>query len=279
MAFSAKEITFLHGLVSKCPPNRLAGDVASYFCENHRLGRLAGRRIEYGQADYRSAEQLLRIHELPVASLGAEALRADVALFGGMSEKSFSRAPHENSVAVKPLGGCTLRQHALHVPAGGYMTLTVEQACQVHCDRLLIVENLETFRWLENYAWIDLKGLRFLVIYRGDADLPLRDAAKVVAQRTERLWAFFDFDPAGLGMASALPADRLELLLLPEKEWLMTNAKTSRGRDLYATQFQQYGALLDRHAGEQIQVAWALMRSLICGVTQERMRDAPVREY
>ena len=69
--------------------------------------------------------------------------------------------------------------------------------------------------------------------------------------------------------------DRLELLLLPETEWLMTNAKTPRGRYLYATQLQQYGALLDGHTGYQIQGAWALMRSLVSGVAQERMRDAP----
>ena len=275
MAFSAKEITFLHGLVNMRPPNRLAGNAASYFWENHRLGRLAGRRIEYRPADYQSAEQLLRVHDLPVASLGEDAKRADAAQFGGMSEKSFSRSPHEDSVAVKPLGGCTLNNHVLYVPAGGYMTLTVEQACQIDCNRLLIVENLETFRWLEDYAWIDFKGLRVLVIYRGDTDLPLRDATKVVAQRTERLWAFFDFDPAGLGMASAVSVDRLELLLLPETEWLMTNSTTPRGRYLYATQLQQYGALLDGHTGYQIQGAWALMRSLVSGVAQERMRDAP----
>ena len=276
MEFTAQQIQFLQRLVADRPPKRRAGDVARFLSEHFGLGMTVGGWVEYGQSHFQVAEQLLRTHDLPVSSLGDEASRADVALYGGLSEKSLSAAPHSGSVAVKCLGRCTLDGQPLWTPPGTYLVLTPEVAERVTCTKLLLVENLETFRTLEAYRWIDVKEFDILAVYRGDVEIPLKDAHGLVLRRSEPIWAFFDFDPAGLAMANALPLQRLERLLLPGVEWLRGAALTARGRQVYDDQLAQYGNTLSDARHEQIRFWWNELRGLRAGVTQERMQHAPV---
>lgn len=273
MAFTTIEVSFLQRLVAERPLVRVSGAAATFFCENHGLGVCIRRRIEYQDKHYAAAERLLRLHDLPVSSLGSYSSRADIAQFGGLSEKSYSTAPHSNSVSVKVLGTCYLDNHLLYTPVGANLILTVDQALRVTCQRVILVENLESFRRLDDYTWIDRPDLNVLVIYRGDKRAPLGDAALVVANRSEPIWSFTDFDPAGLAMANAMPHDRLEKILLPSPSWLTVAANTARGRELFDVQETQYSATLDVSSIPAVRQAWALMKRLRSGVTQERMRQ------
>jgi hypothetical protein len=273
MAFTTTEVSFLQRLVAERPTTRSSGAAATFFCDNHGLGVCIKRRIEYQEKHFEAAERLLRLHDLPVSPLGANSTRSDVAQFGGLSEKSYSTAPHANSVSVKVRGTCYLDDHLLYTPAGAHLVLTTEQALQVTCERLMLVENLETFRYLEEYTWIDSRNLNVLVIYRGDRHAPLGDAASVLVNRCEPVWSFTDFDPAGLAMANAMALDRLERIWLPTQDWLTAAANTARGRELFDTQEAQYSATLDASSIPAVMRAWALMKRLRSGVTQERMRQ------
>ena len=272
MAFTTTEISFLQRLVAERPLVRASGSAATFFCDNHGLGVCIGRRIEYQDKHYEAAERLLRLHDLPVSPLGPYSTRADVAQFGGLSEKSYSTAPHANSVSVKVLGTCYLNDILLYTPAGANLVLTTEQALRVTCQRVMLVENLESFRRLEEYTWINRTDIDVLVVYRGDKQAPLGDAASVVASRSEPIWSFTDFDPAGLAMANAMPHDRLEEILLPSPSWITGAANTARGRELFETQKTQYSSTLDASLIPTVSRAWALMKRLRSGVTQERMR-------
>lgn len=273
MALTTTEVSFLQRLVAERPTTRSSGAAATFFCDNHGLGVCIKRRIEYQEKHFEAAERLLRLHDLPVSPLGANSTRSDVAQFGGLSEKSYSTAPHANSVNVKVRGTCYLDDHLLYTPAGTHLVLTTEQALQVTCERLMLVENLETFRYLEEYTWIDSRNLNVLVIYRGDRHAPLGDAASVLVNRCEPVWSFTDFDPAGLAMANAMALDRLERIWLPTQDWLTAAANTARGRELFDTQEAQYSATLDASSIPAVMRAWALMKRLRSGVTQERMRQ------
>lgn len=274
MAFTAIQIAFLQRLVDERPQSRQSSAAASYFSEHFSLGRVAGSRVEYSDAHFAAAERLLVANQLPVRALGAAAPRARAAEYGGMSEKDFSVAPHANSVAVKGLGNCRFDGHGLHTPQGAYMVLTVEQAMRVTCERIMVVENLETFRGLQDYAWIDRRGLAVLAIYRGDKDVPNKDAAELIRSRAEPIWGFFDFDPAGLAMANALPGDRFERLILPDRGVLEKSADTARGKQLFDRQLNSYERVLDGTVHQDIAVAWALMKRLRSAVTQEKMQAA-----
>jgi hypothetical protein len=272
MAFTTTEVSFLQRLVADRPPFRASGAAASFFCDNHGLGVCIRRRIEYQDLHFDAAERLLRLHDLPVNPLDPNSTRADVAQFGGLSEKSYSTAPHANSVSLKVLGNCFLDGHLLYTPSGANLVMTTEQALRVTCQRVMMVENLESFRRLDEYAWIDSQGFNVLVVYRGDKQAPLENAASVLVKRTEPIWFFADFDPAGLAMANAAPVDRLEELWLPSSDWLTVAANTARGRELFDTQEGQYWATLDASSIPSVRRAWTLMKRLRSGVTQERMQ-------
>jgi hypothetical protein len=72
-------------------------------------------------------------------------------------------------------------------------------------------------------------------------------------------------------MANAMPLDRLDEIVLPNPGWLTVAANTTRGRELFDAQQAQYSANLDASSIPAVRRAWALMRRLRSGVTQERM--------
>ncbi len=271
MAFSAAQVSFLQRLVSQRPASRRGGGYALFFSEHYSLGVALGTRVEYTDVHFLMAERLLRAHDLPVTPLGPGSTRADSAAYGGISEKDFSSAPHAKSVAVKSLGRCLLDGHELFAPEGAYIVLTPKQASEVTCNRLMLVENLETFRRLEAYTWIGRSELDVLAVYRGDPELANKDVAELVLGRSEPLWGFADFDPAGLGIINSLPADRLERVVLPSKSWLERAADTPRGRQLFDSQVGQYARSLEAATHPEVVSAWALMKRLRSAVTQERM--------
>ncbi len=156
------------------------------------------------------------------------------------------------------------------------MALTVEAASRIQCDRLMLVENLATFRNLERNPWLRLEGKRVLVIYRGDRLFNLRDAQLLIRERKEPIWAFFDFDPKGLMMANALPHDRLEKIVVPDLDTLAGLCDTTRGRKLFHDQVAGCQAQLDASQHPAVVPLWALMKRLHCGATQERMSSISV---
>lgn len=274
MSFNSHQILFLQRLASERPAQRRVGDVSRHFCEHYSLGSMVGRQVAYRDEHHRMAESLLRNHDLPVTPMVTGASRSDVATFGGLSEKSLSAAPHAGSIGIKCMGECLLDGLALRTPEGSYLVVTPEAASRISCDRLLLVENLETFRQLERYRWIDYRGRSVLAVYRGDSALSTGEALQFVKARSESIWAFVDFDPAGLVIAASLPVERLERLVLPEVAWLREAAKSSRGRQLFDEQEARARPGLDRAAHPDVRLAWAELQALRSGVIQERMLSA-----
>lgn len=273
MTFTSLHIQFLQRLVRERPNERRAGKIALYLCEHHSIGAVVGDRIAYRDHHHRLAESFLRANDLPIHR-AEEATRADVAQFGGLSEKILSSAPHANSVAVRCIGNCTLDSSPLTTPAGSYLVVTPQTARAIACERLMLVENLEPFRQLERYRWIDYQDLSILAVYRGDSVLSPHAALTVIRERDEPIWAFVDFDPAGLLIANSLPADRLEHVMLPDIEWLREAARTTRGRELFDLQEVHARRSLDGAVNPAVQLAWKELCFMRSGVIQERMASA-----
>lgn len=273
--YSAHEIAFLQRLHRERPQECRAGKTALFFYREFHIGRLAGATIEYDQGHYEAAAQHLVARGLPLEALGKAAQRADAAVYAGLSEKQGTVAPHADSVALKTVGGCTVQGQALWTPDGAYMVSSVADACQVTCDVVCWVENFETFRRLHEYRWIAFESRAVLVLYRGDSRFSPRDALQCLRLRAEPVWAFVDFDPAGLLIANGVASERLERLLHPGSEWLReAAADSSQGRALYAQQVDRCRGVLDGASSDIIREAWALLQGLRSGVTQERMRGA-----
>lgn len=271
MTFTSQQIQFLQRLVSERPAQRRVGEVSRHFSEHYSIGTAVGRLVEYRDDHLHMAAELLRTHDLPVSPMAPSASRAEAAVFGGMSEKALSVAPHAGSIGVKCVGACTLDGVVLRTPEDTYLVVTPGVAGRVICDRLMLVENLETFRQLERYGWIDYRGQSVLVIYRGDSALSVGEALQVIRARTEPVWAFVDFDPAGLVIANSLPSDRLERIVLPDRGWLRKAANASRGRQLFDEQEARARPGLERAVHPEVRKAWAELVELRSAVTQERM--------
>jgi hypothetical protein len=268
MNFTHSQIAFLRNLALRGSTEKSASQAADFFHVHHGLGRRTGSRFHYDEVDAESARLLLSNRNIAVTASVQALRRSEAALNNPTHEKSGTLAPHQDSVAVKTAHGrCLLNGES--VASRGYQVLTLEQACAVHADVLLVVENLESFRFLELNRWIDYQGKEVLAVFRGDNVLKANVAMKLIASRAEPVWAYFDFDPAGLGMASGLP--RLERLVLPEEEALTSATRSANQAHLYADQMDQWEAIMQSAEQPVFERPWRLLRQLRLGLAQEHM--------
>ncbi len=268
MSFNHSQIAFLRHLASRSAAEKSASQAAEFFHVHHGLGRRAGSRFHYEESDAARARLLLANRNIALTPPDQALRRSEASLNNPTQEKSGTLAPHHDSVAVKTAHGrCSLDGDL--VATHGYQVLTLEQASLVEADVLLVVENLESFRFLERNRWLDFQGKDVLAIFRGDNVLKTNVAMKLIAQRTEPVWAYFDFDPAGMGMASGLP--RLERLLLPEDDALFSAARRANQVHLYADQLDQWGPIMQSEERPILKRHWKLLNNLKLGLAQEHM--------
>ncbi|QCB46942.1 hypothetical protein [Hydrogenophaga sp. PAMC20947] len=268
MSFSYSQIAFLRNLAARGAIEKGASASAEFFLTQHGLGLRAGSRFVYSKEDAERAAQMLVNRRIAAVSPEKTLRRIDAVLNIAGSEKSGTLSPHYDSVAIKTAHGrCLLDANS--VPQIGYQVLTHEQSVSVRADALMVVENLESFRFLERNRWLDYLGKDVLAIFRGDNGLRADAALKVIEARKEPVWAYFDFDPAGLGMASRLP--RLERLLLPCEGSLETSARQANQVRLFADQTMQWSPTLDADSREIIRTPWRHMQRLRLGLAQEYM--------
>lgn len=266
MHFTAIQIRFLQDLHALEPVDKATSQVAEYFFDNYRLGRRARSGFTYTALDHASARNLLSTNNLPIVQ-GVLGTRFESAKSDN-SEKMFSVAPHDDSIAIKVIGNCMLDGRPLWTPPGTYLVVRFADGLRIQCDAVMVVENFEPFRRLEEFAFMPVTE-NALVVYRGDGLWTGDHASRLVSQRKEPKWAFFDFDPAGLAMALAL--ENLQRLVLPPIDWLVANGKTSRGRQLFNDQLWQREKSLDNTTDPLVGKAWRAMSAMCGAVTQEKM--------
>lgn len=268
MSLSSRDIAFLQDLVAKGSGQKGASQASQHFCRHFGMGQHVGSRFVFNQADADRAHQMLTIAGVAIEPAGQPLRRAQAGLNNPSQEKAGTLAPHQDSIAVKAAHGrCECNGYP--VPAVGYQVITLEQAREIRADVLLVVENLESFRFLERNRWIDYQELAVLAIFRGDSVFKADVVSSLLAASTVPVWAYFDFDPAGLGMAAKLP--RLQRVLLPNQEVLASAARQANQAHLYADQLEQWGRLLSSEDRALIQQPWNLLRKLRVGMAQELM--------
>ena len=140
-------------------------------------------------------------------------------------------------------------------------------------DSLLVVENLQTFDDIHEVG-TDVMGALAdrnpLVLYRGDAQGGARaDAVHALIERTTLpVYAFVDFDPAGLIIASAFP--RLDQLLSPELVKLESLIRTSGITRRYLEQVAAASHALERlESDPRIGPMWEVIRRVGKALPQE----------
>ena len=190
----------------------------------------------------------------------------------GQSEKIGTAGVHADSLAIKCAAGrCSLQASSDMIGSIGYCVLGLDQALRVEADCIMVVENLEPFRHLASHHWIDYEQKNVLAVFKGCAHFKEDEVMRFLQARSEPVWGFMDFDPAGLGMTSLLP--RLQRLILPDESALRAMVDRAERRDLYANQLQQWRRTLDAISFGPIADAWRLLKQLQGGLPQEPMTE------
>ena len=268
MSFSSREIAFLQDLVAKGSGQKGMSLTSEHFHRHFGMGQQVGSQFVFIQADADRARSMLANAGVAHEPAGRLLRRAQAGLNNPSQEKSGTLAPHQDSIAVKAAyGRCEYKGQP--VPNLGYQVLTSEQAREVRVDVLLMVENLESLRFLERNQWIDYQALAVLAIFRGDGVFRADVVASLLESSNAPVWAYFDFDPAGLGMAARLP--RLQRVLLPPEDVLVSATRKAKQVHLYADQVDQWGKSLMSDDRSMIQQPWSLLRKLRVGLAQELM--------
>lgn len=234
------------------------------FCEDYRIGRIKGTRILLNTDDKTRIKLLLQADGIdpetdPAAWDGIS--RAD-ALALGPNEK-FTAAPvKRRRVAIKALPGRTLdldgRQ--LLLPSASHLDMDgADAACLLAHDTVLLVENWECFEHIDQVD-LDLSaaGANPLVVWRGDTSNTRANTATELLQALRRpVWAFVDYDPAGLLIAATLP--HLAGIIAPPPDRLERDM--ARGlTDRYRQQLPTASAALEACTQPAIQRLWDVLR-------------------
>lgn len=268
MSFSSREIAFLQDLVAKDSGQKGVSLASKYFHRHFGMGQHVGSQFVFTKVDAERARQMLANAGIAPLPNGGLLRRSQAGLINPAQEKSGTLAPHQDSIAVKTANGsCECKGHP--IPPLGYQVLTLEQAREIRADVLLVVENLESLRFLERNQWIDYQALAVLAIFRGDGVFRADVVANLLEASSAPVWAYFDFDPAGLGMAARLP--RLQRVLFPPEDVLVRAARKANQVHLYADQVDQWGKSLTAEDRSMLQRPWALLRKLRVGLAQELM--------
>lgn len=215
------------------PDTRFAsGRAISAFCAEYNLGVRQGSSLVFNDAHKAEIGRILKgelgIDPATTTADSWKGLGRAESLMLARDEKLTSRTVGDGRLRLKALPGRVLRvaggSWSLPDRADLGMDLSAVLESEIGHDALLVVENLQTFDDIHTVGPEVMGNLSAhdpLVIYRGDTQGGARaDAVHALVKDTKLpVFAFVDYDPAGLIIALGLP--RLEGILAPRLQDLM----------------------------------------------------------
>lgn len=203
-----------------------AGKGLREFCETYNIGRKKGASLLFSERDKTEIASILK----GGAGIDASTTRPDSwdgltraeSLCLGRNEKLAGGVVAKGRVQLKALRGHDLsvcgKLFLLPDTADLGLDLEVVMEDATGHDSILLIENKETFNdvWRVREDLLNcVSGTNPLVVFRGDANGGSRADAvhRLIALLDLPVFAFVDFDPAGMVIASALP--RLDAMVSP----------------------------------------------------------------
>lgn len=190
----------------------------------------------------------------------------------GRDEKWAGGPARRDRLAMKTLPGQALRV--------GHQSLVLPPCCHLEADALeiggsvehdtvLLVENWECFdRIHEVRLDFSAAGQNPLVLWRGGSSEARADATQKLLRALNRpVWAFVDYDPAGLVIAATLPG--LRGIIAPEAAVLVDLLARHGLEARYRKQLPGAEATLDRCADPAVAALWPLLRQTGRALAQE----------
>lgn len=268
-----------------------AGRGLREFCETYNIGHIRGASLVIGERDKAEVASLLKgkmgidVHTTYPDSW--EGLNRAEGLNLAKDEKFAGGAVGKGRIQVKALRGRDLSVcgKRLALPDGADLGLPLEAVLEspIQHDGILLVENKQTFHEIWRVREDLLTGggaLNPLVVFRGDAEGGSRvDAVhRLIAETDAAVYAFVDFDPAGMVIASALP--RLDRVVFPDLDELSGLLEAHGLSERFMKQQAAYTMMLERlESDSTIGPLWGVIRHAGKGLPQEffhrRGKDRP----
>ncbi|MCF8003452.1 MAG: hypothetical protein K9L32_04455 [Chromatiaceae bacterium] len=249
------------------------------FSADYGIGRNKGARLLFDAEDKAHVREFLRAEGIDPATKPAawDPLTRAQALELGPDEKFASRPVKRDRVAIKALAQRPLRMagERLRLPPACHLDIDGPMsAALLEHETALLVENWECFNRIDAID-LDLSpaGDDPIVIWRGDgSDTRAGQALALLRALDIPVWAFVDYDPAGLLIAERLP--QLAGIITPES--LRLEEDLGRGlTDRYQAQLPMAAAVLDGSHQEPVRRLWAIVRRHGRALPQERYVRLP----
>jgi hypothetical protein len=258
-----------------------AGRSISVFCAEYNLGMKQGASLVFTEEDKREIGRILQ------GEMGIDSATTTSESWKHLGRAQSLQLAHDEKFAGRSVGAGRLRLktlpgHTLYVAGGSWklpcradlgLDLAAVLGHEIGHDALLVIENLQTFDELHNIdadVMGSLPARDPLVIYRGDTQGGARaDAIRTLIESTILpVYAFVDYDPAGLVIASGLP--RLDKVLAPSLQNLGTLIHTHGIARRYLEQVATASHALQQLKGDsRIAPLWEVIHTAGKGLPQE----------
>lgn len=261
--------------VVQSPDHRFAASrVLNELSDAYGIGRSKGAGLLFDREDKARIRAILNAEGIDpsIDPAAWDGISRAAALHLGPDEKFASTPVKRQRVAIKSLPGepLCIKGQALMLPPACHLDVDGPTAAGLLSHQTaLLVENWESFNRIHDTD-LDLSpaGRNPLVVWRGDpSDTRADHALVLLSSLNVPVWAFVDYDPAGLLIADRLP--RLAGILAPESDRLerdLAHGLAERYRD----QLPVAGAALDVSMHEPVRRLWAILRRHGRALPQER---------
>lgn len=243
-----------------------ASGVLSRFVEGYNIGQRVGASLAFSDADKEDIRKLL------LATEGIDATttvpdqwnglsRAESLAHGG-NEKLTDASVRSDRVAVKALPGKSLLLNGHHTTLPNEINLDINWSWLVsNCGHstVLLIENWEVFDSIHQVTFdLSQAGQNPLVVFRGSPVYRQDHVMSLLNALSLPVFAFVDYDPAGLVIAQSLP--HFAGLISPPSDDLEAALATIKNYQRYRNQLPEAQTLLNTSQFPEIVKCWDLLQ-------------------
>ncbi|MFY9259894.1 MAG: hypothetical protein WAO71_05220 [Gallionella sp.] len=244
------------------------------FVREYNIGQAYGRVFNFTSQDKTEISILLekieRVDEVTSPTQWDGLSRTESLAFGS-NEKLSTAAVRDHRVAIKSLPNqpLLLNGQRIFLPQGCNLDIDGRWVAQ-HCahQTVLVVENWEAFERVHQVSFdLAAAGENPLVVFRGSPVYQQNHLVALLQALKRPVFAFVDFDPAGLLLAQSLPY--FQTLLMPPREILLTALKQCTNHARYQAQLPPAASVLDQSTHPTIAEIWRTLQTVGTALPQE----------